>query len=659
MAGPWPTNVFARPHDAALDSRWPQHLRRSVLDPYYDLAAHMLEMSPTPADPRTGRVPARTTLVEDLMRDRQAGTVRPNLAVTFGDPDTWRPNRHGVPRRGCAFVGECVLGCNQGAKNSLDATYLAVAQSHGARSVTGAEVVRIEPSVGDYRVTTRSPTDPGEPPRTWHTRRVFLAAGAVATTELLLRARDLDRTLPRLSGRLGHGFSGNGDFLTLAESRGPGEDLTTGPTITTTTILDVPEGRGMVWFQVQDGAFPIPLHALLESALPGAPLRTLWNRFVAPSDARRAFTVLAMGHDSGGGTLRLDRSGDIVLSWRNRWQTRLVRSQRRVGPMLTRQLGARTYNPPTWSLLRRTTTVHPLGGVPAGADALAGVVDDVGEVHGHPNLFVIDGSTLPASTGVNPSATILAAAERSIETIIRREGRPRWRAPEWPDVSPGQVSEDAASTFAADLAIHTRGGGITFEEELTSATTDQLPVRLRLTVETSSIAGLFADPQHSLSVRGTLDVGHGPGDEPDVRPLVIAAPVTGTLSLFPEDDGAAMRYEVEFRDQDGRSGCLTGTKTITGVTPWTVLRDLSRLDTTLRIGGDQARIIHPELRIGPAALAALLTGIRGAGFTRARRVLTIARFVAFFADSTIRRSAQTPGRTRRRHEATSRAGAAA
>src|SRR5699024_7117572 len=57
-------NVFARLFDPALDDRWPAHLRRDRLDPYYDLAAHMLEVSPVGPDPRTGRVPARTAVIE-------------------------------------------------------------------------------------------------------------------------------------------------------------------------------------------------------------------------------------------------------------------------------------------------------------------------------------------------------------------------------------------------------------------------------------------------------------------------------------------------------------------------------------------------------------------------------------------------------------------
>lgn len=318
-------NVFARPFDAALNPRWPAHLRRDTLDPYYDLAAHMLEISPVGDDPRTGAPPPRTALIEQLMAgsDRPEATVRPNLAVTFGDTDTWRPNRHGVLRRGCSFVGDCVIGCNQGAKNSLDATYLAVAEAHGARSVTDAEAIRIASADDGYLVTTRSPSDPTAPPRTWRSRRVFLAAGAVASTELLLRSRDVDRTLPFLSPLLGRGFSGNGDFLTLARMRKSRGDMTTGPTITTNTVLDVPEGRDSVWYQVQDGAFPIVLHQLFDAIVPGQRVRNWWRKRFATHDPHRVFTVLAMGHDSSQGALTLDRSGKAALAWRNRWQASL------------------------------------------------------------------------------------------------------------------------------------------------------------------------------------------------------------------------------------------------------------------------------------------------------------------------------------------------
>ena len=107
-----------------------------------------------------------------------------------------------------------MIGCNQGAKNSLDYNYLAVAERAGAVALTRAEVLRIELSEGGYRVTYRDLAAGGDH-HVLTGRSVFLAAGAVATTELLLRARDVDKTLPGLSPRLGEGFSGNGDFLSL------------------------------------------------------------------------------------------------------------------------------------------------------------------------------------------------------------------------------------------------------------------------------------------------------------------------------------------------------------------------------------------------------------------------------------------------------------
>lgn len=620
-------NVFARPFDAALNERWPAHLRRAQLDPYYDLAAHMMEVAPTTADPHTGESPDRTRLIEQLMghSDRPEATIRPNLAVTFGDPNRWRPNIHGVLRRGCAFVGECVIGCNHGAKNTLDATYLAVAERHGARSVTDAEVITIAPRAGGYAVSTRNTATPPAT-TTWWAPRVIIAAGAVGTTELLLRARDVHRTLPDLSARLGEGFSGNGDFLTLAELRAPEGDMTTGPTITTSTVVDVPEGQRSVWYQVQDGAFPVVMHELFDAIVPGQAARRWWrSRFGAP-DVRRVFAVLAMGHDSGGGRLRLNRSGDMVLAWRNRWQAALYRSQRRLRPMLARLLRTKAYQPLTWSVLRRTTTVHPLGGVPVGADSAHGVVDGIGEVHGYPGLFVMDGSTLPASTGVNPSATILAATERAVQELIRRDGRPQWRAPEWAGVVPTPAPEDAAYAFAADLREGTRGGGVSFAERMRTASGAPTPMVLRLEVGARSLRRLIDGPEHVLTLRGEVDIAG----------RVEAAPAEGTLSLFPTETGIAMRYAIRFRDGSGRDWSLTGHKAVTTWTPIGVVRDLTRLHARSHLVDNPSEAITATLCIDAVDLVRLLRSIRGVGFTRARRAGTVLRFAGFFLRETWR-----------------------
>ena len=359
--------------------------------------------------------------------------------------------------------------------------------------------------------------------------------------------------------------------------------------------------------------------------VPGQRVRRWWRARTGPPPLRSVFAVLAMGHDSGNGRLRLNRSGTVRLAWRNQWQANLYRSQQRVGPMLARLLDARPYHPLTWSLLRRTTTVHPLGGVRPGPDAATGVVDTAGEVHGYPGLFVMDGSVLPASTGVNPSATILAVAECSVEALIARAGRPGWRAPEWAEIESSPSPEDAAFTFAADLHAGTRGGGITFRERMVSAARSPHPVVLALTAELPSIDNVLTDPAHEIPVHGTVDV----------EGITTRAAATGTLSLFPEDRDEAMVYTVHLTDDTGRRWRLTGAKTTRSRTPRQLLRSLTRLDGVLTSTDTTAQVPF-TVTITPREVVRLLASIRGRGFTAARRALTTVRFASFFVRSALR-----------------------
>lgn len=62
-------------------------------------------------------------------------------------------------------------------------------------------------------------------------------------------------------------------------------------------------------------------------------------------------------------------------------------------------------------------SAHPLGSCRMGKDPRSSVVNSHCQTHDIRGLFVIDGSVMPTSLGVNPQITILAIAEKSAEWI--------------------------------------------------------------------------------------------------------------------------------------------------------------------------------------------------------------------------------------------------
>jgi cholesterol oxidase len=128
-------------------------------------------------------------------------------------------------------------------------------------------------------------------------------------------------------------------------------------------------------------------------------------------------------------TVMQDHDNHVGMSYRRRWWSlfrwRLV-TQSSAGHELPSYLaianratreyarvsGGTPMSTLTESLAGMSTTAHILSGCPMGAAADNSVIDTGHEVHGHPGLFVVDGASIPANIGVNPSLTIAAMAER-------------------------------------------------------------------------------------------------------------------------------------------------------------------------------------------------------------------------------------------------------
>jgi cholesterol oxidase len=353
----------------------------------------------------------------------------PPLAVAFGERpgepfDDGAGNLHGAPRESCRLCGECDVGCQYGAKHTVDFTYLTAALGAGAQLRTCCEATTLDRANGGWRVRYRQhlAARTGHPEhlldpvahaeREVTADRVVLGGGTFGSTGLLLRNRV---ALPGLSRRVGRGFSGNGDLLMFLRGADRYLDPATGPVITAMASVgdaESPSGRGFV---IQDAGAPAFSEWLWHAAeLPGDLRRALRRRsgaelFGTARSSAAMMPMLGMGRDVPGGRMEL-RGDRLELRWRGHasraYFEGLEATARRMGAALggrTLRLGGR---------FARVLTVHPLGGCAMARDSEHGVVDSYGRVFGCDELYVADGSILPGPVGVNPSMTIAALAER-------------------------------------------------------------------------------------------------------------------------------------------------------------------------------------------------------------------------------------------------------
>jgi cholesterol oxidase len=401
------------------------------LDRHYD-AVHAMQRAER--YPWADRTP-KTRALLDAARLAGLSAERPPLAVAFGERpgqpfDDGAANLHGVARETCRLCGACDVGCQYGAKNTVDFTYLTAAVDAGARVRTCCEAGALDREGDGWRVRYRQHLaarsghpdhllDPVEQAdREVLADRVVLAAGTFGSTGLLLRNR---AALPGLSPRLGRGFSGNGDLLLFLLDADRYLDPATGPVITASVRVpdaESPSGRG---FLIQDAGAPAFSEWLWQGLeAPGDLWRALRRRSAAEAfGTARASAAMApllgMGRDVPGGRMQL-RGDRLELTWRGQASRAYFEGLEATARRLGRALGGRVVR--LGGPFARLLSVHPLGGCTMGRSAAEGVVDSYGRVFGCERLYVCDGSILPGPVGVNPSMTIAALGERIAEEML-------------------------------------------------------------------------------------------------------------------------------------------------------------------------------------------------------------------------------------------------
>lgn len=351
-------------------------------------------------------------------------------AELMGVGDTWGPTPQGIDFDACIGCGQCITGCPHGAKNSVDLTYLAAAESLGAQVRERSRVEVLVPlGRGDgrdgWRVVLRDPLGGRRArPTSVTAAEVVLAGGVLGTTGLLLAARDRWRTLPGLSEQVGQQVRTNSEAF-AAVLHPPGTDVMPGATISSDfypdPITHVTNNRFpksytfMKWYlspsvsgdhRRRDTAGAWLRHPLRSSAALRA---RQWHH--------RTTVLTVMQHDDNQMALRYRRRpwGWSLESQRPGAQAvpSYLPQADAAGRAVAEVSGGQAYTTLLEAVGGIGATAHILGGAVIGSGPHDGVVDAEQRVFGYAGLRVMDGSVVPSNIGVNPSLTITALAERA------------------------------------------------------------------------------------------------------------------------------------------------------------------------------------------------------------------------------------------------------
>ncbi|GAA4812040.1 GMC oxidoreductase [Nocardioides caeni] len=410
---------------------------KTELAPYYDQAKRMLGVveyaKVTPSDEVMKKV------AEKMGR---GDTYHPTpVGVFFGGPaqpegqDVDDPYFGGVgPRRTtCRNCGECMTGCRHNAKNTLVKNYLYLAEQNGAEVHPLTTVTRVRPLAGGgYRVDTRwtkAKLSRRSAVKTFTAEQVIFSAAALGTQKLLHRLK-AEGDLPNVSDRLGHLTRTNSEsILGAIAPEGAQVDYTQGVAITSSWHPDEHTHIEPVRYGKGSNAMSLMQTVLTDGDGPEARwkvwLKELWKERSRVRDlydvkhwSERVVIALVMQSlDNSITTFPKKVAGKWVLSSKQGHgepnPTWIPAANDAVRAM-AEAMGGGTAGGTIGEPFNRPLTAHFIGGCTIGDSPNTGVVDPYQRVFNYPGLHVVDGSTISANLGVNPSLTITAQAERAM-----------------------------------------------------------------------------------------------------------------------------------------------------------------------------------------------------------------------------------------------------
>lgn len=355
---------------------------------YYPLAQQTLKVNHIP-DPFFNKTDFYQFARVGEMQAIKAGYKTVRVPNVYDFNYMQQEDNNSVPRS--AFNQEVIYGNNHG-KNSLDKTYLKLAMDTGLVTVLDlSEVTDIVANADKgYTLTIKVIDTKGSTLsiKELDCKKLFLCAGSMGTTSLLVKSK-ANGNLPGLTDEIGRNWGNNGNLMTGRNYIG---------TATGTSQSTIPTSGIDNWEDTLNPFFaeisPLPMN--MEA----------WTTL-----------YLIINKLKKTGNFYFDTASNTVkLNWDKSHTDEMVINAKNFIEKMNNANGGTIASLLFNSGIGEDICYHPLGGCVIGK-----ATDNYGRVKGADNLYVIDGSLIPGTIGVNPFLTITALSEYCIEQIIKTD----------------------------------------------------------------------------------------------------------------------------------------------------------------------------------------------------------------------------------------------
>lgn len=422
--------LYVPPDSYFQDKQW-SHITdwQKELSPWFDLAKKMLGVNEnpffSPADLAMKTVAEEMGVVESFKMTPLGVLFSNTPGEEVSDPYFAGA---GPTRNSCQHCGACMTGCRHNAKNTLVKNYLYLAENLGVQIFPQTTVERIEQAAdGSWKITARKSGAWIGRKKNFYSKQTILAAGAYGTQKLLHKMKS-QNYLPNLSVALGKLSRTNSEALTgTIMPRSIKEDFSKGAAITSSFFPDenthvepVRYGKGsnfmgLLQTVMTDGdSSKTRRRNWIKSVIKNP--RTLLKILYLKDWSERSIITLVMQNVDSAITLRSKKS---FFRWKLTStndskipNATYISAANEVSRRIANNYGG-TPAGHVGDLISAPLTAHFVGGCVIGDDPESGVIDPYHRVWNYSSLHVVDGSSLTANLGVNPSLTITAQAERA------------------------------------------------------------------------------------------------------------------------------------------------------------------------------------------------------------------------------------------------------